>query len=79
MLLGRARVLRGMGHPEAAAADLDAAATLAEAMGDAALAPFIEEERGRLRGDREALARAVELFAAIGAAGHVARLRSELE
>ncbi|MEA2901169.1 MAG: hypothetical protein QOH36_1056 [Actinomycetota bacterium] len=79
VVLGRARVLRGTGDPEAAAADLDAAAALAEAMGYAALAPFIEEERGRLRGDREALARAVELFAAMGAEGHVARLRSELQ
>jgi hypothetical protein len=38
-------------------ADLDAASALAREVGYAALQPFIEEERGRLLGDSEALER----------------------
>ena len=79
-LLGRAQVLRRTGAPaEKVLADLDAASALTDAMGYAALRPRIEEERGRLLGDRAALVRAVELYAATGAAGHAARLRAELE
>ena len=79
VLLGRARVRRGTGSPpQAVLDDLDAAAALADAMGYVALQPFIEEERGRLLGDVDALRRALDLFVAMGASGHVARLQAEL-
>jgi adenylate cyclase len=77
-ILTRAQVWRATGRTGDAEADLAAALVLVKEAGALTYEPFIREERSRLHHDDGELQEALRLYAAIGATGHVRRLKAEL-
>jgi hypothetical protein len=71
-------VWRATGRTGDAEADLAAALVLVKEAGALTYEPFIREERSRLHHDDGELQEALRLYAAIGATGHVRRLKAEL-